>query len=126
MASLLGQMVELYWLDEIDNPDNSDFGFSAFMGNIDALIMGKNTFEKVLSFGMWPYERPVFVASNSLSSLPSSVDGKAFLLKAHPRTPYGTLVKGCHICSLVVLCCNATPVTHRCAWGFAAHYCSGH
>ncbi len=75
---------ELDWLDEIDNPEKDDFGYAAFMQNIDALIMGKNTFQKVMTFGMWPYNKPVFVASNSLSSLPRSVDGKAFLIKGTP------------------------------------------
>ncbi|MES9879112.1 MAG: dihydrofolate reductase family protein [Candidatus Sedimenticola sp. 1PA] len=76
---------ELDWLDEIDNPDNSDFGFSLFMENIDALIMGRNTFEKVLSFGIWPYEKPVFVASDPLSSLPAGFDEKAFLINGSPN-----------------------------------------
>lgn len=76
---------ELDWLENIDNPEQNDFGFSAFMNTVDAIVMGKNTFEKVLSFGMWPYEKPVFIASSSLSSLPSSVGGKAFLLKGTPK-----------------------------------------
>ncbi|MCJ7716323.1 MAG: dihydrofolate reductase family protein, partial [Anaerolineales bacterium] len=43
------------WLMDIPNPDNSDYGFSAFMERIDGIIMGRNTFETVLSFGQWPY-----------------------------------------------------------------------
>ena len=79
------------WLNDIPNPDQSDYGFAEFMNGIDALVMGRNTFEKVLSFGMWPYEKPVFVASGSLSSLPSSVEGKAFLLKGTPKDMITTL-----------------------------------
>ena len=32
-------------------------GFGAFLASIDCMIMGRNTFEKVLSFGkdLWPY-----------------------------------------------------------------------
>lgn len=82
---IAGPEGELDWLDEIDNPEKDDFGYTTFMKNIDALIMGKKTFEKVLSFGEWPYKKPVFVASNSLSSLPHSVDGKAFLMKGTPN-----------------------------------------
>ncbi len=81
---IAGPNGELDWLDEIDNPEKDDFGYAAFMENIDALILGKKTFEKVMSFGMWPYKKPVFVASNSLASLPHSVDGKAFLIKGTP------------------------------------------
>ena len=82
---IAGPNGELDWLEHIDNPEQSDFGFSAFMSIVDALVMGKNTFDKVLSFGMWPYAKPVFVASSSLSVLPSSVEGKAFLLKGTPK-----------------------------------------
>jgi dihydrofolate reductase len=90
---IAGPNGELDWLEDIDNPEQSDFGFSAFMNTVDALVMGKNTFEKVLSFEMWPYEKPVFVASSSLSVLPSSSEGKAFLLKGTPKDMVSTLHK---------------------------------
>lgn len=70
----------LEWLTTIPNPENSDFGFAAFLGKIDALVMGRNTFEKVLSFDAWPYTQPVFVLSRSLPSLPSQIKGKAELV----------------------------------------------
>lgn len=88
---IAGPNGEIDWLDDIENPDQNDFGFSVFMGRVDALVMGKNTFEKILTFGMWPYEKPVFVASNSLSALPSSVEGKSFLLKGTPKEMVTTL-----------------------------------
>ena len=61
----------LDWLMEIPNPDKSDYGFSEFIKGIDAIVMGRNTFEKVLSFGEWPYNKPVFVLSNTNNSLTS-------------------------------------------------------
>lgn len=82
---IAGPHGELDWLETIENPEQNDFGFSAFMNNIDALLMGKNTFEMVASFGEWPYQKPVFVVSNSLLSLPSGFDGKAHLLKGKPK-----------------------------------------
>jgi dihydrofolate reductase len=82
---IAGPNGELDWLENIDNPEQSDFGFSAFMQVVDALLMGKNTFEMVASFGQWPYQKPVFVVSNSLTSLPSGFDGKAQLLKGDPK-----------------------------------------
>jgi len=71
----------LDWLNEIPNPDNSDYGFAEFMNGIDALVMGRNTFEKVLSFGVWPYDKPVFVLSNSLAEIPEDMAGEAELIK---------------------------------------------
>lgn len=69
------------WLMEVPSPDNSDYGFAEFMDSIDALVMGRKTYEKVLSFDCeWPYLKKVFVLSNSLKSVDSSVDGKAEII----------------------------------------------
>ncbi|ROV57487.1 dihydrofolate reductase [Vibrio ponticus] len=72
------------WLHDTPNPnlDGSDFGFAAFMQQVDALVMGRNTFEMVASFDCdWPYTKPVFVLSNTLSSIPSEYQDKVFLVK---------------------------------------------
>ncbi|WP_300675251.1 dihydrofolate reductase family protein [Desulfoluna sp.] len=71
----------LDWLQSIPNPDNLDFGWAAFMERIDAVVMGRKTFEKVSSFDCdWPYTRPVFVLSNTLTFLPEAYEGKAALI----------------------------------------------
>lgn len=67
----------LDFLDEIENPEGSDFGYGEFFAGIDALVMGKNTFQKVLTFGEWPYDKPVYVVSNSMKELPAGLDTKA-------------------------------------------------
>ena len=39
-------------------------GYAEFMATVDALVMGRNTFEIVLKMTQWPYgEKPVFVLS---------------------------------------------------------------
>ena len=39
-------------------------GYDEFMSTVDALVIGRNTFETVLTFDSWPYgEKPVFVLS---------------------------------------------------------------
>ena len=71
----------LDWLYSIPNPEGSDFGFNDFMARIDALVMGRNTFETVCGFDCdWPYNKPVFVLSNSLESIPGGYQDKAFLI----------------------------------------------
>lgn len=71
----------LDWLDSIPNPDNIDMGYGDLMNRVDALVMGRKTFEVVCGFdGPWPYTKPVFVLSNSLSSLSESHEGKAELI----------------------------------------------
>lgn len=69
------------WLHSIPNPENDDMGYVEFMDGIDALVMGRVTFETVCGFDVdWPYEKPVFVLSSSLKSIPESHSGKAFLI----------------------------------------------
>lgn len=67
----------LDWLMSVPNPDGSDFGFGEFMERVDALVMGRKTFDTVAAFGEWPYVKPVFVLSNSLNCVPESMVGKA-------------------------------------------------
>ena len=43
-----------------------DFGYADFIATIDAIVMGRNTYDVVRSFPRWPYgKRPVFVLSSS-------------------------------------------------------------
>ncbi|MEO0841503.1 MAG: dihydrofolate reductase family protein [Cyanobacteria bacterium J06643_5] len=65
------------WLYEIPNPTDSDYGYAEFMSGIDAIVMGRNTFEKVLSFDEWVYDKPVFILSNSLTVIPENIADKA-------------------------------------------------
>jgi dihydrofolate reductase len=70
------------WLHNIPNPDNLDMGYNNFMKGIDAIVMGKNTFETVCGFDIdWPYTVPVFVISNSLQTIPEKFKDKAELVK---------------------------------------------
>ncbi|MFA4923226.1 MAG: dihydrofolate reductase family protein [Ignavibacteriaceae bacterium] len=74
------------WLFEVPNPDGSDFGFSDFIKNIDAIIMGRNTYELVLTFGNWPYNKPVFVLSKTLQSVPNNLTDKVEILNENPHS----------------------------------------
>ena len=72
----------LDWLNSIPNPDNLDMGWVNFIDRIDALVMGRRTFDKVCSFNCeWPYSKPVFVLSNSLKSIPEGYEAKAEPIK---------------------------------------------
>jgi dihydrofolate reductase len=69
------------WLHSIPNPDNDDMGYTSFIKDIDAIIMGRNTFETVCRFDVdWPYQIPVFVISNSLKQIPEDYAEKAYLI----------------------------------------------
>jgi dihydrofolate reductase len=56
-------------------------GYDQFISQIDALVMGRTTFETVCGFDVdWPYQKPVFVLSNSLRHIPEKYEGKAELV----------------------------------------------
>ncbi|MFT6718350.1 MAG: dihydrofolate reductase [Sphingobacteriales bacterium] len=69
------------WLHTSPNPDQNDMGYSAFLSNVDAIVMGRVTFETVLGFGIpWPYSIPVFVLSTTLKLIPNELEEKVFLV----------------------------------------------
>lgn len=89
---IAGPNGELDWLDSVPIPEGIDMGYGAFMDRIDALVMGRNSFETVLGFNVpWPYKKPVFVFSSSLKEVPSSHKDKAFLISGTPDQVVGEL-----------------------------------
>jgi dihydrofolate reductase len=50
-------------LDFLPPGGGEPHGYDEFMATVDALVIGRNTFETVLTFDSWPYEKPVFVLS---------------------------------------------------------------
>jgi dihydrofolate reductase len=53
---------------------NFTFFSTVYLGKwLDALVMGRRTFEKVLTFGDWSYDKPVFVLSKSMTELPEDM-----------------------------------------------------
>jgi len=51
-------------LDFLPPGDGEPHGYDEFMATVDALVIGRKTFETVLTFDTWPYgEKPVFVLS---------------------------------------------------------------
>jgi len=72
----------LDWLNSIPIPEGIDLGYGEFIEQIDALVMGRTTFETVCGFDIdWPYQKPVFVLSNTLEVIPEKFKEKAQLVK---------------------------------------------
>lgn len=70
------------WLHSFPNSkESSDMGYGEFMNSVDALIMGRTTFETVAGFDIpWPYEKPVYVLSSQLKEVPNELKGKVELV----------------------------------------------
>jgi len=65
---------EVDWLGGPPSEGGEDYGYEDFMATVDVLVMGRKTFEKVLSFGEWPYgTKPVVVLSSSPLQIPEGI-----------------------------------------------------
>ena len=71
---------DLDWLPGSgDGPEaaGEDLGYGDFIASVDVLVMGRKSFEKVLSFGQWPYENKSVVV---LSSKPLTIPDEELVL----------------------------------------------
>ncbi len=67
-----------------------DHGYAAYMQSVDTLLLGRNTYEKVLSFDPWPYAgKRVVVMSNTLAAdaVPPALADDVRLLHGTVREP---------------------------------------
>ncbi|MDD4121179.1 MAG: dihydrofolate reductase family protein [Clostridia bacterium] len=47
---------DIDWLDGDGSEPNADFGYDEFYNSIDTVIMGRKTYDQVLTFGKYPYK----------------------------------------------------------------------
>lgn len=62
------------WLErpEYTSASMNGLRYDDFISTVDAIVMGRNTFEKVLTFGGWPYKgTPVVVLSSIDLAIPA-------------------------------------------------------
>jgi dihydrofolate reductase len=69
------------WLPE----DAEPHGYDEFMATIDAIVMGRNTFETVLGFGAWPFKTPVIVLSSRASELVAPEGASCDMMSGTPE-----------------------------------------
>lgn len=76
----------IHWLTDWPDPGH-DYGYGSFIGAVDGLVMGRGTFEKVLGFETWPYDKPVIVLSRTLddSHIPSALAGRVRISRDTPE-----------------------------------------
>jgi dihydrofolate reductase len=69
---------DIDWLVSHPGTAGEDHGYDAFIATVDGLIMGRGSYEKVLTFEVWPYDKPVVVLSRQLagSAPPAALAGR--------------------------------------------------
>ena len=66
----------LDWLEAANAtvPRGEDCGYALFMQSVDTIVMGRKSYEKVLSFGEWPYgDTAVVVLSRTALEIPGNL-----------------------------------------------------
>lgn len=70
---------DLEWLTEHSNPDELDYGYEEFYSTIDAVVMGRATYESILEMGgEWPYKDKVSYIATRQESLKSILENLHF------------------------------------------------
>jgi dihydrofolate reductase len=78
---------DISWLTSRPVPKGEDFGYATFQDGIGAMVMGRESFEKVLTFPEWPYKTPVVVLSRTPDRLtvPEALRDKVRVSGKTPR-----------------------------------------
>ena len=89
---------DLDWLTASDDRTTaSDYGYQAFMDSVDAIVMGRYTFEKALTFDPWPYSgKKVVVLSSRSVAVPQPLAHEVEALSLAPHDLVAQLsARGC-------------------------------
>jgi len=89
------------WLEkpEYDTEDGLALPYETFIATVDAIVMGRKSFEKVLSFDLptWPYDgTPVVVLSGGAVRVPDELRGKVTTDGGEPRDIVSRLAAAGH------------------------------
>lgn len=77
---------DIDWLMGDDaGEEDEDYGYNEFMDTVDALVIGRNSYEKVLTFGGWPYaNKPVVILSSQPVRIPNQIAGTVEAMAGPP------------------------------------------
>ena len=79
---------DIEWLHnpEYGPMDEGGLSYEQFITDIDAIVMGRNTFEKVLEFDSWPYDgTTVVVLTNRPIEVPGELQEKVITASGEPE-----------------------------------------
>lgn len=84
---------DITWLTGIPVPEGEDYGYRAFIGRMDAILMGRGSFEAVAAMPDWLYTLPVTVLSRSRdpASVPRDLREKATITAETPAAAFARL-----------------------------------
>ena len=77
--------------DFLPDDGGEEHGYEAFIASVDAIVIGRNTYELCLSFESWPYDKPVFVLSTRPIEMPTSPKAIVERMSGRPSEIASTL-----------------------------------
>lgn len=87
---------DIEWLNrpEYSTSEMKGLSYDEFITSVDALVMGRNTFEKALTFGDWPYNGiPVVVLTSRELIIPPHLKGKVTAMGGDPKALVANLAE---------------------------------
>jgi dihydrofolate reductase len=79
-------------LDFLPAGGGEPHGYNEFFATIDALVIGRRTFETILGFPQWPYgEKPVIVLSSQRLDFSAVRGGRVERMQGSPREIFSEL-----------------------------------
>lgn len=60
----------LDWLEDVQEAGGGDYGYASFMSTIDVVVLGRSTYDAVLTFEAWPFhgKRVIVLTNRSIIS----------------------------------------------------------
>ncbi|PFG24699.1 dihydrofolate reductase [Pseudomonas lurida] len=86
--------IEWLHLPEYETAKLNGVTYERFIATVDALVMGRKTLEKILSFPEWPYEgTPVIALSHQPLQIPAHLEGKVEVMAGDVTSLVATLAE---------------------------------
>lgn len=80
-------------LDWLPAGGGEEHGYTAFIASVDAIVMGRGTFDTVLKFDPWPFQKPVIVLTTHEPDAIPPPGTLVEFMSAAPRDVVGRLAE---------------------------------
>src|SRR6185503_360499 len=84
---------DMGWMRGQGGRAGDDYGYNSFVARIAAIVMGRKTFEKVLTFETWPYQKPVIVLTHRPLRIPARLRKRVETMSGSPKNIVDRLAK---------------------------------
>jgi dihydrofolate reductase len=80
-------------IDWLPPGGGEEHGYTAFVATVDAIVMGRGTFDTVLKFERWPFQKPVIVLTTRACDITLSPDACVEYMAGAPRNVVDRLAR---------------------------------